>query len=176
MRLPLTAQSAAGAGRPWCRPFTLLELIVVMLVLVTMMGLAAPRLAGFLPGRRLDDEARRLWALTRHGQQEAIRLAVPMVLRLDRDAGTCTLTPAPGYALTLPARQWQLAPTIAVALVPEPTPAPAAIELTWWSDGLPAAANPAALVLHNRQRPDDAWRLTQQPATGAYVLAREPSP
>ena len=47
------------------KPFTLLELIMVMLLLVTAMSLAAPRLNGFFGGRRFDDDARRLWALTR---------------------------------------------------------------------------------------------------------------
>ena len=45
------------------RAFTLIELILVMALLVMITSLAAPAMSGFIRGRALDSEARRLFAL-----------------------------------------------------------------------------------------------------------------
>ncbi len=65
------------------RAFTLIELVMVMTLLVVVIAVAAPSLAGFFRGRALDSEARRMLALTRQGQSRAASGGVPVVLWLD---------------------------------------------------------------------------------------------
>ncbi len=70
------------------RAFTLVELVLVMTLLVTIIGLAAPKLARFFGGRTLEIEASRFLALTQYGQSQAVSEGVPMILWVDRRAGT----------------------------------------------------------------------------------------
>ena len=56
---------------------------MVMTLLVVVVAIAAPSLAGFFRGRALDSEARRLLSLTRQGQSRAASGGVPMVLWVD---------------------------------------------------------------------------------------------
>lgn len=65
------------------RAFTLIELILVLALLVIAVSLAAPALSGFVRGRALDSEARRLLALAHAGQARAVSEAMPMVLWVD---------------------------------------------------------------------------------------------
>jgi type II secretion system protein H len=65
------------------RGFTLIELILVMVLLLTVVGVAIPSLSGFFRGRTLDSEARRFLALTRHGQSRAVGEGVPVLLWVD---------------------------------------------------------------------------------------------
>lgn len=69
--------------RGQARAFTLVELLLVLALLLTVLGFAAPTLARFFRGRELDSEALRFLALTRHGQSRAVAEGVPMVLWLD---------------------------------------------------------------------------------------------
>ena len=68
---------------PTRRAFTLVELVVVMTLLVTVIALASPSLAGFFRGRALDAEARRFMSLTRLGQSRAASEGVPVILWVD---------------------------------------------------------------------------------------------
>jgi len=68
------------------RAFTLLELILVMALLLTVLGVAAPSLAQFFRGRFLDGEARRLLAMTRYGQSRAVSEGVPVLLWLNAES------------------------------------------------------------------------------------------
>ncbi len=79
------------------RAFTLVELMLVMTLLIIVISVAAPTLANFFRGRTLDSEARRLLALTRHGQNRAVGEGFPMVLWLDAKARTYGLEAEPGY-------------------------------------------------------------------------------
>ena len=63
--------------------FTLVELLLVMTIMVAAISISAPMLASFFRGRTLDSEARRLLALTRHGQSRAVSEGVPMLLWVD---------------------------------------------------------------------------------------------
>ena len=65
------------------RAFTLIELIMVMTLLVVVISVAAPSLAGFFRGRALDSEAHRLLSLTRQGQSRAASTGVPVILWVD---------------------------------------------------------------------------------------------
>lgn len=98
-RLCATQQSQQAPGRYHCankqravvgplttsalRAFTLVELIVVMALLVSVIALASPSLAGFFRGRALDAEARRFMSLTRLGQTRAAAEGLPMILWVD---------------------------------------------------------------------------------------------
>jgi prepilin-type N-terminal cleavage/methylation domain-containing protein len=63
--------------------FTLIELIIVMTLLVVVISVSAPSLAGFFRGRAVDAEARRMLSLTRLGQSRAAAEGVPMILWVD---------------------------------------------------------------------------------------------
>lgn len=52
--------------------FTLLELIVVMLIISTVLALAAPSLRGFFGSRQLQDTAAQVLALTQFARSQAI--------------------------------------------------------------------------------------------------------
>jgi prepilin-type N-terminal cleavage/methylation domain-containing protein len=87
--LPVAGR-AVGADTGVLRPgrgspggFTLLELILVLALLLTVVGFAAPTLARFFRGRGLDSEAQRFLALTRYGQSRAVAEGIPMVVWAD---------------------------------------------------------------------------------------------
>jgi type II secretion system protein H len=65
------------------RAFTLVELILVMVLLVVAVSIVAPRMSGFVRGRALDSEARRLLATMHAGSERAVSEGMPMVLWLD---------------------------------------------------------------------------------------------
>ena len=71
-----------GRRRNLCA-FTLVELILVMVLLVVAVSLVAPRMSGFMRGRALDSEARRLLAIAHEGQARAVSEGMPMVLWID---------------------------------------------------------------------------------------------
>ncbi len=81
------------------RGFTLIELILVMMVLSTVLALAAPQLSGFMWGRNLEEEGRRLLALSRYGRSVAVSQATPMRLWINPDEGSYGLAPGEGFAI-----------------------------------------------------------------------------
>lgn len=86
MPRPPDRAASAPALHPPPRParaFTLVELLLVLTLLLTVLGFAAPTLARFFRGRELDSEALRFLALTRYGQSRAVAEGVPMVLWID---------------------------------------------------------------------------------------------
>ncbi len=87
MPRPLDRAASEPAIRPpprrGARAFTLVELLLVLTLLLTVLGFAAPTLARFFRGRELDSEALRFLALTRYGQSRAVAEGVPMVLWID---------------------------------------------------------------------------------------------
>jgi Tfp pilus assembly protein FimT len=68
--------------------FTLIELILVMTLLVVVVSMVAPKLSGFVRGRALDSEVRRVQALAHAGQSRAVSEGMPMVMWLDVKNGT----------------------------------------------------------------------------------------
>jgi hypothetical protein len=68
-----------------------------MAVLTIAASITAPALANFFRGRTLDSEARRLLALTRHGQSRAVSAGLPMELWFDTKHSTFGLDAEPGY-------------------------------------------------------------------------------
>jgi type II secretion system protein H len=90
------ANSGTESARPQSRArtahsssaFTLIELILVMTLLVVITSMVVPRLAGFVRGRALDSEARRMAALMHAAQGRAVSEGMPMMFWVDEKAGT----------------------------------------------------------------------------------------
>src|SRR3954463_3686648 len=74
---------AASARRPRNRAFTLVELIVVMVLLLIIASMVAPRMSSFFRGRALSQEARRMLSLIHYGQTRAVSEGVPVLLWVD---------------------------------------------------------------------------------------------
>jgi prepilin-type N-terminal cleavage/methylation domain-containing protein len=72
-----TKQYDRGAG------FTLLELILVMLILSTVLAMAAPSLRGFFGSRQSQDAAAQILALTQFARSQAISEGVIYRLNFD---------------------------------------------------------------------------------------------
>lgn len=71
---------------------TLLELILVMVILSTVLALAAPSLRGFFASRRGDDAAAQILALTQFARSQAISEGIIYRLNFDVQEHTCWLT------------------------------------------------------------------------------------
>ena len=62
-------------------------MILVMALLVVAVSMVSPRLAGFIRGRPLESEARRVLALTHAARSRAISESLPILLWLDAGSG-----------------------------------------------------------------------------------------
>jgi prepilin-type N-terminal cleavage/methylation domain-containing protein len=85
----MTAQSRQPDPR---RGLTLLELILVMVILSTVLAMAAPSLRGFFTSRRGDDAAGQILALTQFARSQAISEGLVYRLNFDTRERTCWLT------------------------------------------------------------------------------------
>ena len=74
------------------RGFTLLELILVMLILSTVLAMAAPSLRGFFGSRKTHDEAAQILALTQFARSLAISEGIIYRLNFDTRERTYWLT------------------------------------------------------------------------------------
>jgi prepilin-type N-terminal cleavage/methylation domain-containing protein len=74
------------------RGFTLLELILVMLILSTVLAMAAPSLRGFFGSRKTHDEAAQILALTQFARSQAISEGIIYRLNFDTQERTYWLT------------------------------------------------------------------------------------
>ncbi len=63
--------------------FTLVELIFVMVLLIIVASMVAPRMSSFFRGRVLTSEARRMLSLVNYAQSRAIAEGVPVLLWID---------------------------------------------------------------------------------------------
>ena len=69
------------------RAFSLIEMILVMALLVVAVSMVSPRLSGFIRGRALESEARRVLALTHAARSRAVSESLPVLLWLDSATG-----------------------------------------------------------------------------------------
>jgi type II secretion system protein H len=102
MILPTGNNRHKNARRSRVQAFTLIELILVMVLMLTVMSIAAPSLSKFFRGRNLDSEARRIVSLTRYGQSRAVSEGVPMTLWINAKQGIYGVTEEAGYNDTDP--------------------------------------------------------------------------
>ena len=72
--------------------FTLLELILVMVILSTVLAMAAPSLQGFFGSRKTHDEASRILALTQFARSQAISEGIIYRLNFNTRERTYWLT------------------------------------------------------------------------------------
>src|SRR5688572_3345466 len=68
--------------------FTLVELIVVMVLLLIVASMVAPRMSSFFRGRALSSEARRMLSLINHAQSRAVAEGLPVLLWIDATRST----------------------------------------------------------------------------------------
>lgn len=71
---------------------TLLELILVMVILSTVLAMAAPSLRGFFASRRSEDTAAQILALTQLARSQAISEGIIYRLNFDTEERTYWLT------------------------------------------------------------------------------------
>jgi type II secretion system protein H len=74
------------------RAFTLIELILVMVLLLVAVSMMAPNLSGFIRGRSLDSEARRMMALMHAAQSRAISEGMPVIFWVNGKLGQYGVT------------------------------------------------------------------------------------
>ena len=79
---------AAGHNESRQCAFTLIELILVLALLVIVTSLTVPRMSGFIRGRALDSEARRMAGLMHAAQSRAVSEGMPVMLWVDEKAGS----------------------------------------------------------------------------------------
>lgn len=116
--------------------FTLLELIAVMMLLTIMLAMAAPRLSGFFAGRALNEETRRLVALTRFGRSEAIARSERMRLWFNPESREYGLKPDVELRdETRPPLQFKLADKLKVEIAEESLDEEGQAAIIFWPDG-----------------------------------------
>jgi len=71
--------------------FTLLELILMLVLISTVLALAAPSLRGFVRSRETANAAARILALTQYARSQAISEARPYRLHVDGSSNLCWL-------------------------------------------------------------------------------------
>jgi type II secretion system protein H len=146
--------------------FTLVELILVMLVMVTVTAIAAPMLSRSFRDRHLHHEALQFLALTEQARAEAISQGVPMILTVDAAAGNYGVDAKAGFtASPSGTRTYQLNPDVhfeAVTQMQGVTSGTTNIEFA--PDGVPDTASIYSVRLADRfgghmtiERTDDNW-------------------
>ncbi len=89
---------AGNRRHPAVTGFTLLELVLVMVIICTVLAMAAPSLRGFFASRQTADAAAQLVALTRLARSQAVAEGRVYRLNLDQQAGSYWLTVQEGGA------------------------------------------------------------------------------
>lgn len=88
-------------GRPTrARAFTLVELILVMVIIATVLGITAPSLRGFFASHQTRDAAGRIVALAQYARTQAVAEGRAYRLNFDTSAGTYWLTAQEGAEFT----------------------------------------------------------------------------
>jgi prepilin-type N-terminal cleavage/methylation domain-containing protein len=135
------------------RGFTLIEMIVVMALLVAVIAVGAPSLAGFFRGRAVDAEARRFMTLTRVGQSRAAAEALPMILWVDLQQRTYGLEVDSSFVTEDPkAVQYTLDSSVTLEIGGTETLESGITADTLFGSGLSASRN--ATLPHIRFEPD----------------------
>lgn len=166
--------------------FSLVELVLVMALLVAAMAMVAPNLGGFFRGRRLDHDARRLWALTRHAREQAIAQAVPVEVWIDAAQRRYGLQAVPGFGVALQTFTYDFTADTEVETTADTEVTAADLSVgeavaerrraIWWQDGRLARGSLRALTLRSRLEREGAWRLERDDRAQVYALVQEAAP
>lgn len=87
-----TGPSSRRCAPPRAPGFTLLELVLVMMIICTVLAVAAPSLRGFFVSRKTNDTADRIVALTRLARSQAVSEGRVYRLEFGREGRTYRLT------------------------------------------------------------------------------------
>jgi prepilin-type N-terminal cleavage/methylation domain-containing protein len=99
--VPHASRAAAPRGRIGAARrdgFTLVELIFVLVLLLIVASLVAPRMSSFFRGRALSQEARRMLSVMQYAQSRAVSEGVPIVLWFDPARGVYGLEAEGGHS------------------------------------------------------------------------------
>jgi type II secretory pathway pseudopilin PulG len=114
--------------------FSLLELVIVMAVMGTILAVTAPSLAGFVHGRSVREEARRLVALTQRAAAVAGAQSCRTRLWIEPATGSYGWRLVETFATeTVDEALFSVASGITLEV--EPSPASGVLELTFRPDG-----------------------------------------
>jgi len=160
--------------RQSARAMTLIELIVVMGLLSIVLALSMPLLSRFARGRSLQEEARRMLALTQYGRNEAVSRGVPMELWIDSDNGAYGLSPAPGYddQETKEPIEFTLGTGLTVEAETTATQKSAMLVILCQPDGSIEASSPSRLIIRDLEH-DEAIGLEQIEGGLGYAMMEE---
>jgi general secretion pathway protein H len=98
----MTSTTGPRAERHRAGGFTLIELILVLVLISTVLALAAPSLQRFARGRETSDAAAHLLALTYLARSQAAAEARPWRLNIDPEGGCYWLSAQQGGAFVAP--------------------------------------------------------------------------
>lgn len=135
------ASPPAKPDRRGARAFTLVELIVVMVLLLIVASMVAPRMSSFYRGRALSEEARRLLSLINYAQSRAVAEGVPIILWIDPTRARYGLEIQTGHLgdeTRLPV--YTAEPTLSLETASSPTPVESELgdETLGLPEGLPS--------------------------------------
>ena len=88
----MTSTTGPSPDRRQAGAFTLLELILVLVLISTVLAIAAPSLRGFVRGRQTANAAAQLLALTHLARSQAVTRGCIHRLNIDAEEGTYWLT------------------------------------------------------------------------------------
>ena len=158
---------SGGAG------FTLLELILVMVIISTILAMAAPSLRGFFSSRKIHDAASNILSLIRYARSQAITEGSNYKLNFDSDNGYYWLTVNQGgvdnYLNNEFGRRFLLPDDTSVKLVKEDNPNGNEKYVVFYPQGL---AEGGTITLTDR-RGDVIEILSPSPAETYHIVIPE---
>lgn len=153
---------------------TLIELIMVLALLAVVVALAAPSLSPFFRGRALEEEARRLLALTRYARSEAVSRCVPMEVWIDCETSEYGVAAQAGYAFedTKEPIQFRLDKNLSFVVDQQDLDETLTARIVYQPDGAMDDENPEKLVIQDSAR-GEALGIVRTENGLAYEIVRE---
>lgn len=162
MTLP-TGTPPASEPPQSLRGFTLIELVVVMALMVTILGLSAPSLSRSLKARGVKQEAARLLATAEYAREEAISQGTPMEFWINSQTGQFGAQPKSGYqGIASRQKELSLPSKVRCALANQgPAQNGKVVAMAFDPDGTPEAPSVASITLTDQQEESASLVLTQ---------------
>jgi prepilin-type N-terminal cleavage/methylation domain-containing protein len=165
-RTGTTSRSSRAARRG----LTLLELILVMVIICTVLGMAAPSLRGFFSSRRTADAAAQIVALTQFARTQSATEGRVYRLNFDLDEGTYWLTRAEAGAFVELSTEFGREFSLPDGTVAEWEDQPGTPVRDWIEFHPDGRAEAAVLCLTGRQ--EEVFKVVcETPAEGFRVVA-----
>jgi len=158
------------AGRKTLAGFTLLELVLVMVLICTVLGMASVSLRGFFSSRQTQDAAAQIVALTDFARAQAAAQGRVYRLNLDTRDGRYWLTAQTGGTFVAPASEFGR-----VFLLPEGTSArwdaPVGVDARGWVPFYPDGRTEGATVLLTGRQGETVQVACSSPVERFQVIA-----